>query len=353
MQAIEPYYLSSKKHCNINTYQVVSMKGLLFFLLVFAFVGNTFASEVGRYEQGWFWGERYQEEKTEASTDEEPLLEDLLSEKQSEEKDCTNPLEWDVSCGFVHPKRDYDFSQVQFKELTKQLAMYPEDVSRVLQYQKFVHWAVDQAVTAAKSAEWNIIQNQDMNPFIENPIGSFGMRAAARALTDHNKTVVQDIAEQGGFLVMFTRNDCVYCHKMYPTNWLMAKELGLDLYNAPLDGVCLEGFDKDFCYAGDDVEFAAQYLDVFMVPDLFLYLPKDDVWIRVSSGVEAQETIKRRVVTFFGAAKNAAQKGLKNAASENRPAVNFESKDIFERAKEGVGVAAGVVKQSEAKNADK
>lgn len=341
------------KNTVLLIYKVDSMKRLLFFLLAFIFVGNAFAAEARSYEQGWFWGERYQEEKEKKEPEKELAEEDKLAENQPEEKDCTNPLEWDVSCGFVHPKRDYDFSQVQFKELTKQLAMYPEDVSRVLQYQKFVHWAVDQAVTAAKSAEWNIIQNQDMNPFIENPIGSFGMRAAARALTDHNKTVVQDIAEQGGFLVMFTRNDCVYCHKMYPTNWLMAKELGLDLYNAPLDGVCLEGFDKDFCYAGDDVELAAQYLDVFMVPDLFLHLPKDDVWIRVSSGVEAQETIKRRLVTFFGAAKNAAQKGLKNAASENRPAVNFESKDIFERAKEGVGVAAGVVKQSEAKNADK
>lgn len=334
--------LTLKKQVRNHRNKIILL--LLLSASFFSEANSIYSSQPMKIEKGWFWGEREKEETAKEKPDAE--FEPALADQEEKEQDCSNPIDWTLDCGFVHPGKDFDFSQLQYKELTKQLAMHPEDTKKVLQYQKFVHWAVDQAVTAAKTAEWNIMQNQDMNPFIENPVGSFGMRAAASALTDHNRTVLQDIAQQGGFLVFFTRNDCIYCHKMYPTNWLLAQDIGLDLYNAALDGQCLKEVEEKFCYDKENIELVAKYLDVFLVPDLFLYLPKDDFWVRVSSGVESQETIKRRIVFFFSAVKNASQKGLQAAAEFNRPAVNFESKNINERAAMGIGAAAGILQET-------
>lgn len=292
-------------------------------------------------EKGWFWGER---EKWEA--EQKKLKEAKEKAKQAEaekpkEKNCKDPKQWDVTCGFVLPERDFDFSQLQYAELTKQLAMYPDDAEKVKQYQKFVSWAVGQAVLAAKTAEWNIQQNQDMNPFINNPVSMFGMRAAGAAAAKRDNSIVSDIRDQGGVLVFFSRSDCDYCHEELPILNILSKDTGLPLYNASLDENCLEGFTSDFCYTGLAVQDSARNLGVAIVPDVWLFLPEDKGWIRVSSGVETLDVIKSRIITFFTAAKRAAEKGMARAANSPQPAVDFSSPDIYERAKQAVGIATG------------
>lgn len=306
-------------------------------------------------EHGWFWGERQKWEEEQERIKEEEAAKQMAKEAQEreekeKEKDCKNPDEWDVTCGFVYPERDFDFSQKQLAELTKQLAMYPDDVKKVEQYQRFVHWAVDQASTAAGSAEWNIVQNQDMNPFIDNPISAFGRRAAGAEILKNNKTVFEDIVDQGGMLVFFTRHDCVYCHKAYPLIKILRDRSGIPLHNAALDGRCLDGFDSDHCYTGEDVVLSAQELQVAMVPDLFLFLPKDRGWVRISSGLETLDVMQSRILVFFGAAKKATKKGLARASDSQQPAVDFTSSDIYERAQEAIGVAVGLSENLEVKN---
>lgn len=358
------FYINKQKikYCIImkKTVKAITLNSALILAFLVSLPGTAAASDKepvrewqAANEHGWFWGERQKWEEEQKRIKEENALKQLAKKEQEEkekEKDCTNPDEWDVTCGFVYPDRDFDFSQKQLAELTKQLAMYPDDVKKVEQYQRFVHWAVDQAATAAGSAEWNIVQNQDMNPFIDNPISAFGRRAAGMEIMKNNKTVFEDIVDQGGMLVFFTRHDCVYCHKAYPLIRILSDRSGIPLHNASLDGKCLDGFDSEHCYAGEDVVLSAQALQVAMVPDLFLFLPKDRGWVRISSGLETLDVMESRVLVFFGAAKKATKKGIERVAGSQQPAVDFTSSDIYERAQKAIGVAVGSSKNLEVKN---
>lgn len=296
-------------------------------------------------EKGWFWGERQKWEeaqKREAEAQAAAAAAAQAEKDKPKEINCKNPDEWNVTCGFVSPERNYDFSQKQYKELTKQLAMYPDDAGKVMQYQKFVSWAVDQAMTAARTARWNLIQNQELNPFITNPVSSFGIRAATQEIAFKEQALFQDIVDQGGILVLFSRNDCIYCHKGLDLIRYVSNETKIPLYNASLDDQCLEGFEGDACYTGPTIVKAAQNLKVIIVPDLWIYLPKENGWIRVSSGLETPDIIKSRISMFFGAAKKAAKNGLIRAANSPQPSVDFTEDTLDESAENGVGVSRGV-----------
>ncbi|BBI65809.1 hypothetical protein HSBAA_PA_4120 (plasmid) [Vreelandella sulfidaeris] len=93
---------------------------------------------------------------------------------------------------------------------------------------------------------------------------------------------------------------------------------------------------------GRSVE-AAGHLAVEAVPDLWLYLPQDDLWFRVSSGVEAAQRITSRIEVFFGAIQRAAEKGLEAVGDGTSPPVDFSVPDMLERSSGGLG--AGIPKE--------
>lgn len=288
-------------------------------------------------ERGWFWG--FFESLHEALEEEEeqtpPASPPETPEKEPQEQDCTDPEQWTVECGFVDPKGDFAFQSAQQKELLNHATMNPNDPQAVEGFQRYMKWAINQSITMARVWKWNMLQNQDLNPRSHTPVSAFGLRAAMRVEDAYRDSVIAEIRDQGGFLVWFTRSTCPYCHDMRETMLRIGRNTQLEIWNASLDGECMEGFEE-LCRFGKPVIEAARRLNIASVPDLWLYLPQDDVWFRISSGIESVETITARLELFFGAVRRAALKGLENGKNGS-PSVDFSVPDILERSKGGHG----------------
>ncbi|CDG56034.1 conserved exported hypothetical protein [Halomonas sp. A3H3] len=289
-------------------------------------------------ECGWFWGHLDDDEEEKEEEQEKPpeVIAEPREETSEEDRDCTDPDEWEPSCGFVDPQGSFDFQAKQRDMLLNQAVMSPNNPETVERFQRYMRWAVDQAITMSRMWEWNQIQNQDLNPLVHSPVSSFGLRAASRAQDGKRNAVMEEINDQGGFLVWFTRSTCQFCHDMQPVMKQLGRRTGLTIYNAPLDNVCMSDFTETCDTTGRSVE-AAGHLAIEAVPDLWLHLPQDDLWFRVSSGVEAAQRITSRIEVFFGAIQRAAEKGLNAVSDGAGPAVDFSVPDMLERSSGGLG----------------
>ena len=286
-------------------------------------------------ECGWFWGHLNDDDEEEEEP-EEPPVEVPMIKAPEEELDCTDPDQWEPSCGFVDPEGSFEFQAKQRDMLLNQSVMNPNNPETVESFQRYMRWAVDQAITMSRMWEWNQIQNQDLNPLVHSPVSSFGLRAASRTRDGKRNAVMEEINDQEGFLVWFTRTSCQFCHDMQPVMKQLARRTGLTIYNAPLDGGCMPEFSNSCDTSGRSVE-AAGHLAVEAVPDLWLHLPQDDLWFRVSSGVEAAQRITSRIEVFFGAIQRAAEKGLEAVGDGRSPPVDFSVPDMLERSSGGLG----------------
>lgn len=308
---------------------------LLLLLILTSFATAQTVEHERNNERGWFWGFWSQ------FVDEEEIEEEIAAQEQEqgqepEEIDCTNPDQWKPRCGFIDPGNSFDFQSQQRDALLRQAVMNPSDTNKVEQWQRYQRWVTDQAIEMSQVWQWNLIQNQELNPAVATPIAAFGLRAAANLRKGQRASTLDSIKEQGGFLVWFTRSDCVFCHEMAEPLSLLQKRHNIDIYAASLDGECLEKFEGR-CETGELVIEAARHLSVANVPDLWLHLPKDDLWFRVSSGMESTTLILSRIDLFFGAVTRAAEKGIKNASDPNRPAVDFSVRSMMEQSRGGLG----------------
>jgi len=129
------------------------------------------------------------------------------------------------------------------------------------------------------------------------------------------------IREEGGILFYITRADCVYCHEQAANTRRVARSMGLELINVPIDGICLEGFEGETCGNNVTPEEIA-ILDVQIVPALYLHVPAT-TWIRLGSGVQPDQTIMANTINFFSAYRAAMLNGLDNSSGA-RPSVTFD-----------------------------
>lgn len=288
-------------------------------------------------ERGWFWGfwSQFVDEKPD-DKEEEEKEEPVVVAPSQEERDCTDPGQWQADCGFVDPDGDFDFQAAQRDALLEDAVMNPSDTNKVKQWQKYQRWVTDQALEMSQVWQWNLMQNQELNPTAASPVAAFGIRAANSLRKSERKNAIEAINDQGGFLFWFTRDECVFCHEMAEPLYHMKERNNLEMYAASLDGVCPEHFE-DACETGDLVIQAARHLNVDNVPDIWLHLPKDDLWFRVSTGIEATTVILSRIELFFGAITRAAEKGLENAPGSINPNVDFSPKDLMKKSRGGLG----------------
>lgn len=287
-------------------------------------------------ECGWFWGYLDEDDEDKLEDEEQAMPEVSPMEEEEPERDCNDPEQWVPACGFVDPSGDFEFQAKQRDALLNESVMNPNNPEAVERFQRYMRWAVDQAITMSRMWEWNQIQNQDLNPLVHSPVSSFGLRAASRARDGRRNAVMREIDEQGGFLVWFTRSSCQFCHDMQPVMSQLATRTGLTIYNAPLDYTCMPPFE-DTCEASGQTIEAARHLGIEAVPDLWLHLPQDDLWFRVSSGVESTQRITSRIEVFFGAIQRAAEQGLNAATDGSTPAVDFSVPDMLERSAGALG----------------
>lgn len=245
-----------------------------------------------------------------------------LTEEEKEQL-CKEKDTWQADCGFIDPGADFDFQAKQRDELLKMMSLTPDNPKAVEAAQQYMKWVVGKASMAANMWYFNMVQNPDLDPTVKNPISEVGIALATRITQANQAEYFKLIKEEGGVLFFFSRNDCSYCHDQSPYAQRVAHTMGLQMINIPLDGVCLPGFKGDDC--GDNIKpEQVAILDVKIVPAIYLYVPSN-TWIRLGTGVVADNQILANTVNFFSAYRAAMVQGLDNG-SGSRPSVSFDPK---------------------------
>lgn len=316
----------------------MQIRQLLFglILLVTGFAYSASAEVPTSSEVGWFWG--YMQELLDQEKERLAALEEApkpLNQNPDSEQDCTKADEWSTECGFIHPGADFEFQAKQRDALLENAAMNSSKPEEVIKFQKYLSWAVDQAITMANVWEWNMTQNPELNPRLTIPVTGFGIRAATANRKAHQRSIVEEITAQEGFLVWFTRKSCEACALMVDPLERLERQTGIKIYAASLDNACHGKFE---CITGEEVIAAATVLNVSFTPDIWLHLPKDDNWFRVSAGIETDIQIIERLELFFGAIKHAAVQGLSSAMDSSLPAIDFSMPEIPSKNLLGEGI---------------
>lgn len=282
-------------------------------------------------KQGWFWyiDPKKEEPKDEPAPEPVPPAAEAPKDKgptvvimgKSEEEKCLDKATWSANCGFVDPGEDFEFQAKQRDILLQQMSLRPDSPESVEAAQRYMKWVVGKASQAANMWYFNLVQNPDLDPTVKNPISEVGIALASRATQASQYEYFRIIREEGGLLFFFSRTDCQFCHDQAPYARRVARTMGLQLINIPLDGKCLPGFEGDDC--GDTVKpEQTAVLQLRVVPTLFLYVPSN-TWIRLGTGIVSDTTVLANTINFFSAYRAAMLKGLDNSKGA-RPTVTFD-----------------------------
>lgn len=234
---------------------------------------------------------------------------------------CSDKGTWTADCGFIDPGEDFEFQAKQRDILLQMMSLRPDNPDAVEHAQRYMKWVVSKASMAANMWYFNMVQKPDLDPTVKSPISEVGIALATRISQAAQGEYFRLIKDEGGVLFFFTREDCSYCHTQAPYTQRVARTMGLQLINVPLDGKCLEGFEGDNCGNNIKPEQIAP-LDVKVVPSLFLFVPSA-TWIRLGTGVTTDTTIIANTVNFFSAYRAAMLSGLDNSKGA-RPTVTFD-----------------------------
>lgn len=261
-----------------------------------------------------------------------PAPKEVLDENER----CKDPETWTGDCGFVDPGANFEFQSIQRDELMKIMVMHPESPRAVKEFQRYNQWAVRRAVAVMNMWEWNTVQDPSLNPNVAEPASIFGLQMLNRAKSADRSDTADLIRESGGFIVWFTRSDCDFCTDALHLVKSLEQQTGIEVFNASLDDTCYEGFEGEYCVT-NAIE-AARELAVATVPDLFLHMPEENTWIRLSTGIETTSKIIARMGIFFKAVMAAAENGVSNAEGFS-PSVDFQDKTVRQLTR---GLGAGV-----------
>lgn len=230
-----------------------------------------------------------------------------LKESKKPSDPCSEESTWTPTCGFITPK-SFSFQSKERDALLHNMVMNPGNPDAVKAVQEYTRWMVHQSVYAAMVWKYNNIHDPKLNPQANAPISQFGLEMAKTLQKGDRGAVWKAIKRWGGFLVVFTKESCDYCHKqLYPLKSVKL-DTGLDVYDASIEGKCLDSFEGQYCLPPKKSTLPARILKVKTVPSVFLYLP-GNIWIRVSMGLTTTEAMEARLYNFFLAWRLAATTG--------------------------------------------
>ena len=317
------------------------VRNVLFFLSLIIISKTVFSQEGqpiercndpnSKIECGWHYG--YIDPLGELEVKEEPseptiVKNDEVNDKEKTDKEkCTNKNNWSEECGFIDPGTDFEFQAMQRDIFLKNLLMKSSDPQSVENMQRYQKWLISKAVQASKVWEFNLAQKPELSASTFSPVTSFGLTMATQLRDDTTEAVFSELKSEGAIFVWFTRSDCPFCHNQKVTMQRIEKNYDVNIRNASLDTTCMEGFESDCVKSPLTIEGAKQ-LKVDIVPSLFVHLPKDDTWIRITSGIEGPTTITNRIKNFFLGVKAAHINGVNNSDGLT-PSVDFENDNDF------------------------
>lgn len=262
-------------------------------------------------------------------------------QEPTEEERCANQDTWTFDCGFIDPNQAYpedrmaayDFQSKQRDALLNEMAMNPNNREGVEQMQYYTRWVVNQATNAARMWQFNSVQNPELNAALDYPVSSYGLRLVEAEEDNFHDSVFSTLKDGDATLIWFTRADCRWCHSMLDTMVRLAVDTGIDFSEASLSDTCLTadpevvaaiGYEPE-CLTSDLTALPGSLLSVTTVPDLLLYLPDDDTFLRISTGVTSLNTMKARVVNFMGAVRAAQVNAISNGR-DGSPSVDFSDR---------------------------
>lgn len=325
-------------------YRIVAVSAVL---LLFSMAGHS-AEDAGancgpdrNIECGWWWKakDNKDEEKEEKKLPPPLPLPNAAKPKAEQELDCTDPKQWIAPCGFVDPGTSFAFQSKQRDALKERMVMEPSNREAVLGFQNYNQWMVRKAVAVANMWQFNLVQDPSLNPEVQMPVSPFGLKLLRREEAKVKKSVYQMIEESGGYLVWFTRSDCIYCHEMAGIMQMLAKSTKIPIYNASLDDSCIKGYVGDMCLTAPGTHEPAGLLSVKVVPDLVLHIPGENTWIRIATGVVTEDVILSRIDLFVAAVQAAHENSVVNSGHDFAPSVDFENKaKILENMGLGTGI---------------
>jgi hypothetical protein len=279
----------------------------------------TSGSEVSRPERGWFFFDDPVVPKEEPKSEFKSQIPSAPPPPPKEER-CKKKESWSVDCGFVNPGEDFQFQSKQRDALMERMSVAKNDLKAVEAFQYYMRYVIDRTSEVTNNWWYNMVQNPNLDPNVSNPVSSFGIRLMTEVKQGRDKEVFDLIRAEGGFLVYFTRSDCMFCHQMSPTVQMLSKKTGLEVRNAALDDKCMPEFLTG-CVKAPASTGPAQMLQVATVPTVFLHVPPN-TWLRIATGVVDLESTVARTSQFFAAYRAALVSGVENGGN-GRPSVDF------------------------------
>lgn len=292
----------------------------------------------GKVEQGWFF---YDDPVKQAEV-EQALIKavtpsaDLPPDDKPKPAPCKQAATWTAACGFVDPGQDFAWQSQERDALLQHMILAPTDQVAVEAFQHYNKWVVDKALLASKTWNWNVIQHPELDPRVATPINATGLLIAVNLTNSRAPDIYRFIAQNGGMLFFFTRDDCSYCHDMAQAVHGFVMSSGIPTYDASIKGACVAGFDKEHCLPAAESYGPATVLQISVVPALVLYMPKD-TWIKLATGMTTTQKVEDRLLNFFIAWRSAVSHGI--AGQNSTAPVDF---DPAHTPNLGSGLAAGV-----------
>lgn len=276
-------------------------------------------------ERGWFFFDDPKKAEEVAPPPPPPVkpLPKELPPPPKEEK-CAKKDSWTPDCGFVNPGTDFEFQAKQRDSLMERMVVSQNDPKAVEDFQYYMRWALERTAEVTNLWYYNMVQNPELDPTAAQPINAMGLRLMTDVRSGKDAEFSKLMAEEGAFLIYFSKTDCHFCHAMSPLAKELGKQLGIPVRNAALDDRCLPGLEEG-CVTAPRTTVPAQALQVSVVPTIFLYVPKN-TFIRIATGVTDVATMKARTMQFFQATRTAMLKGVENG-SGSRPSVDFSEAD--------------------------
>lgn len=291
--------------------------------LVFLVLAST-ASAAGLFghdpERGWFFFQQNQPAKT-ASAPVKATAQSPQEQAQTPAPSCSDPKDWNPSCGFVDPGTNFAFQSEERDQLLNRMAVSNNDPKAVEAFQRYMHWALQRTAQVTNLWWYNMAQHPELDPTVSQPVTEFGLRLMSEVKNDQYSSIFHLVKQSGGIFVVFSKASCQYCHQMVPTFQRLQRFTGIPVRNASIDGPCLEELTKD-CSTGKQVLLSAEALHVKVVPSVFLYV-KPNTWLRLSTGISSVDAIEARAIQFFSAYRTALLKGVHNNQGLGQASVDF------------------------------
>jgi len=246
------------------------------------------------------------------------------AKKKNKPKDCSNPKQWDSTCGFVNPddlppQEAFKFQAKQRDVLLQNMSVRPESMETVMAAQKYINWVVDKAMLLSNMYEYTAVQNPELDPNAEYTSSSFGQKLIAAQNLDNRRLFWRTLNSWGGEIVIFTRASCPFCEAQGETLNSFLFEHKVKLVEVALEEQCVLDL-ADECIKGDPAKQSAKQFSVRTVPTTLVFVPNQDgktpadgLWLRISNGFSTGSTIRNRLFSYLNAWYAAAAKGVENA----------------------------------------